>query len=230
MRFKAYAATVTGPRHQRLHQENQDAVLVRIWRDQWLAVVSDGVGSRLHADIGSQMACASVCHIVRGSKFNEPDRSLILSIYRNWLDRLGHIEPDDAAATCLFAWGLRTGETRLFQLGDGAIFYHTNRFGSIKNSDEMKFSNETTGLGISRKMSDWMCDRVTLTDPTHAVALMTDGISDDLVNEEQLLPILHTSLNKKSPRLGKKWLKKQLYDWDTPHHTDDKTIALVYRI
>ena len=75
-----------------------------------------------------------------------------------------------------------------------------------------------------------MCDRVTLSDPTHAVALMTDGISDNLVNEEQLLPILYTSLNKKSPRLGKKWLKKQLYDWHTPHHTDDKTIALVYRI
>ena len=56
MQFKAYAATVTGPRHQHLRQKNQDAVLIRVWRDQWLAVVSDGMGSRRHAEVGSHMA------------------------------------------------------------------------------------------------------------------------------------------------------------------------------
>lgn len=229
MQFKTYAATVTGPRHQQLRQKNQDAVLIRVWRDQWLAVVSDGMGSRRHAEVGSHMACAAVCHVVRKSKFSEPDRSLILSIYRNWLHRLGHIAPGDAVATCLFAWGLRTGETRIFQLGDGAIFYQVKHFGSTQSRDEVKFSNETTGLGISQKMSDWRCERVTLTEPTHAIVLMTDGISDDLVNEEQFLPVMYSSLNKKKSRLGKIWLKKQLHDWDTPHHTDDKTIALIYR-
>ena len=57
-------------------------------------------------DIGSQMACASVCHIVRCSKFNEPDRSI--SFYQSIV--IGYIDWEISNQTmrpllAYFAWG-----------------------------------------------------------------------------------------------------------------------------
>ena len=190
MKFVTYHASVRGPIHQRLGQPNQDAVLTRRWRRQWLMVVCDGMGSRPYADVGSKMACYAVRDTVLQSHFAISDRDLIQAVYKNWLDRLGSIKPNDAITTCLFAWGLSTGETRLFQLGDGAIY--------LQKADQ-------------------------------GVVLMTDGISDDLVGEESFLAELQPSLVKRSARMSKRWLVNQLMNWSTPHHTDDKTIAFIYR-
>ena len=230
MRFQAYAATVAGPRHTALNQPNQDALLVRNWHKQWLMVVCDGMGSRPQASMGSRQACLAVAYVLRRSAFDVSDRFLIQAVYQEWLRRLGNIPPNDAITTCLFAWGLNSGETRLFQLGDGAVYYYTDQFACLGERGTEQFSNETTGLGLSRKFSDWRCGVVHLTEPNHGVGLLTDGISDDLVGEDQLLPTLSRSLHSKSSRLGSLWLKKQLIDWDTPNHTDDKTIALIYRV
>ena len=229
MKFVTYHASVRGPTHQRLGQPNQDAVLTRRWRRQWLMVVCDGMGSRPYADVGSKMACYAVRDTVLQSHFAISDRDLIQAVYKNWLDRLGSIKPNDAITTCLFAWGLSTGETRLFQLGDGAIMYQTDHHVRLNQRPTQNFSNETTGLGLSRKYSDWITERIYLQKADQGVVLMTDGISDDLVGEESFLAELQPSLVKRSARMSKRWLVNQLMNWSTPHHTDDKTIAFIYR-
>lgn len=232
LRCQVHAASVTGPRHLNEQQVNQDAILRRCWSKQWLVVVSDGMGSRPHADIGAQQACLAVCASVQRSSFDRHERELIQEIYQNWLWRLSQysplIHPKDAAATCLFAWGRHTGETRLFQLGDGAIFYQTEIFGKLVTRDAAQFSNETTALGISKKWSDWSYSYIKLYEPNHSIALMSDGISDDLIDEEGFLAMLGKRIGSKSPRQGKRWMQRELNNWKTPQHSDDKSLGFVY--
>ena len=197
-----------------------------------MVVVSDGMGSRPHADIGAQQACLAVCASIQRSTFDRHERELIQEIYQNWLWRLSQhcppINPRDAAATCLFAWGRENGETRLFQLGDGAILYQTETFGQLVTRDTTQFSNETTALGISKKWSDWSYQAIKLRQLGHSVSLMSDGISDDLIHEEGFLAMLGERLRPKSPRQGKRWIQRELNKWKTPQHSDDKSLGFVY--
>lgn len=229
MGFYLRAASVRGPGHIESDTPNQDAVLTRKWRTSWLAVVSDGMGSRPHSDVGSRCTCKAVLMAVKALPFDTPDRELIHCIYRNWLGLLGDIKPNDAVATCLVAWGQVSGNTRLLQLGDGVILYHAIEKGSLSQRSEQEFSNETTGLGVSRKYSDWVCKRILLAKPGLGLALMTDGISNDLEQIDSFLPAMVQHMKEMGIRYGKQWINRELKAWPTPAHTDDKSIALIYR-
>lgn len=230
MGFLLHGASVIGPGHIVSGQTNQDSLLIRHWTDSWLAVVSDGMGSRPHADIGSQCACSAVLAAVKSLSFDVSDKDFIHFIYKEWLRLLGDIRADTAVATCLVAWGLASGETRLFQLGDGAVIYDGSDSGVLASRDNAAFGNETTGLGVSRKYSDWRCRTVLLSTEHHAIALLTDGISDDVSDSAGFLEDTALELRTKGRRYGKRWIQKQLEEWPTPAHSDDKTMALIQRI
>ncbi|WP_064604481.1 PP2C family serine/threonine-protein phosphatase [Photobacterium sp. J15] len=223
------AASVRGLGHIESGTPNQDAVLTRKWNSSWLAVVSDGMGSKPHSEIGSRCACRAVLMAVKSLPFAVTDNDLIHCIYKNWLGLLGDIKPNDAVATCLVAWGQANGKTRLLQLGDGTILYHANEKGSLSERPEYGFGNETTGLGISRKYSDWACKQILLTKLGQGVALMTDGISDDLEHIDDFLPFMVQQMKGMGMRYGKQWITNELKAWPTPSNTDDKSIALIYR-
>lgn len=228
MGLRIFSASVRGAGHILNNIPNQDAVLTRQWKDGWLAVVSDGMGSRAKSEIGSQCVCRSSLHVLKNASFAAPDRDIVLRIYQRWLRELGAVKPSDAVATCLIAWGQNSGQTRLFQLGDGALMYHPQEPYRPPCRQNDNFSNETTGLGISRKYSDWSTREVVLGKKGQGLALMTDGISEDLVLADQFVPYLIMTMGKMSRRRGKKWLRTQLENWPTPGHTDDKTLALIF--
>ncbi len=230
MAFTLYSASVRGSGHITRNQPNQDSVLTRNNRQSWLAVVSDGMGSRCHADIGSKAACRAVLRATRQCSFDIPDRDFIQHLYQNWLAFLGTIDPEDAVATCLVAWGLKSGKCRLFQLGDGVISYNSKSKGVLRGCHDNDFGNETTGLGLSRKFRDWSCKTVKLTAAGQGIILMTDGISDDIEQLDDFTPAVLSSLRGKGFRYGKRWMTRELENWPTPSHTDDKTIAVINRI
>ncbi|WP_157673712.1 PP2C family serine/threonine-protein phosphatase [Endozoicomonas ascidiicola] len=223
-----HSASVRGPGHINRGQPNQDAVLIRRNRNSWLAVVSDGMGSRKHSDIGSKMACQAVLMMTRQCSFDEPDKTVIHCTYKHWLNLLDNIRPDDAIATCLFAWGKPSGKCRLFQLGDGAIYVSSGEQQTLKPRDENSFGNETTGLGLSKKYSDWVCAQSQIS-INQGLVLVTDGISDDLVEPQLFASSVIKTMKNKGARYGKQWMKRELENWPTPHHTDDKTIAVIHR-
>jgi len=167
---------------------------------------------------------------VKSLGFDVSDKDFIHVIYKNWLSMLGDTRADDAVATCLVAWGLASGETRLFQLGDGAVIYDDGESGMLFSRGDSAFGNETTGLGVSRKYSDWFCRVVRLDTDRHAIALLTDGISDDISDSAGFLEYTAFQLSTKGRRYGKRWIQKQLEEWPTPAHSDDKTMALIQRI
>lgn len=187
------------------------------------------MGSRPLSDIGSRLACQAVLAATRQCSFDTPNRDLILCIYKNWLHTLGNVTPNDAVATCLVAWGLASGECRLLQLGDGMISCHGETSEQLSHRSENGFANETTGLGISRRISDWQCRTVKLHRPGQGIVLTTDGISDDIDDTAGFTEAIITRLRGKGIRYSKRWMTRELENWPTPKHTDDKTIAVIYR-
>lgn len=212
-----------GPGHLLDGSPNQDAYLTRKLARGFLLVVCDGMGSKTLSHIGSTMACQAVSEIIRDACFWTDSRAIVERIYRRWLALLGSIRPTDSVTTCLFCWGDGSGSVRSFQLGDGLILARGLALPEIRSG----FGNETTGLGISKKYSDWIVGDFYL-GPGDAAVLMTDGISEDLAagSEVQLLNTMRNSFKTMSTRRVKRQLQKELIAWPTPNHLDDKTIAL----
>ena len=231
MGVRLRAASVRGPGHRKDGLPNQDAVAIRHRHGYWLAVVSDGMGSRKRAADGARAVCHAAHRAVREQLFDGEDCDLIHSIYRHWLLRLTalQVEPNDAVATCLMAWGVPDGRFRLLQLGDGLILGVPEPTHGLVIRDEGGFCNDTTGLGLSRQLGDWRCAHGRLAQRGDGLALMTDGISDDLGRVEGFMHALVLSLRNRGARSAKAALTRELRDWPTPHHTDDKTIAVIYR-
>lgn len=215
-----------GPGHAIDGSPNQDSLLFRRFNGCFLTVVCDGMGSKSHSHIGSNLACRAVYEIISTSDFDVDGKVLIESIYRRWLFLLDGVNRKDAVTTCLICWGNSTGVVRYFQLGDGRIIAPDIQ---VKD-DGTNFGNETTGLGVSEKYSDWFVGELKL-EKGRGLAIMTDGISEDLEEgcENQLLASLIGSMKGISSRRAKKTLVQELNDWPTPNHLDDKTIAVVIR-
>ncbi len=230
MGVRLRAASVAGPGHVHEGLPNQDAVLIRHGRD-WLAVVSDGMGSHRHARLGARATCWAARQAVREQPFDGDDRDLIRALYRHWLARLvsSRVMPADAVATCLLAWGQADGRFRLLQLGDGLILGRPVPAEGLAGRAAGAFGNETTGLGLSRHYSDWRSARGRLLNRGDALLLMTDGISEDLGRTDGLVAAVVASMRGKGARAARAALSRALDAWPTPCHSDDKTVALVYR-
>ncbi|MGO3455600.1 MAG: PP2C family serine/threonine-protein phosphatase [Marinomonadaceae bacterium] len=219
------SVSVIGPGHLLNGQTNQDSVLVKRVPSGWLAVVCDGMGSKPHAEVGSRQACRAAFRVIKKVDFSIENKVLIKQIYQKWLNSLGEIKASDAMTTCLIAWVSDSGVLRTFQLGDGLILTSQQLTEKLDAND---FGNITTGLGKSKQFSDWQVTKQQL-NVGDVIALMTDGISEDL-NQGMELAFVNTiveSTNGKSIRHAKTWLKNEFRYWGTPNHTDDKTLAVM---
>ncbi|MBS0602400.1 MAG: protein phosphatase 2C domain-containing protein [Proteobacteria bacterium] len=231
MGLRLRAATVRGPGHIADGLPNQDAVLIRHGRRDWLAVVADGMGSRRQAALGARAACTAVRRAVREQSFDSDDHTLIRAVYSHWLDHLAQrrVLPADAVTTCLFAWGLPDGRFRLLQLGDGLILGHPEPVHGLVQRPGGVFSNETTGLGLSRRYADWHGRRGRLDRRGDGLLLMSDGLSEDLVRTDGLVLAVIASLRGRGARSARAALGRELHAWPTPGHSDDKSLAVIYR-
>lgn len=217
---------MTGPGHAVDGSPNQDSLLLRRFDGFFLSVVCDGMGSKKQSHIGSRLACRAAYDVIRRADFEIDGKVLIEKIYRRWLFLLGNVSRRDAVTTCLICWGNSAGVVRYFQLGDGRIIASDIQC----KGEGTNFGNETTGLGVSGKYSDWFVGEFVL-GKNQGLAMMTDGISEDLELgcENQLLRSLVGSMKGQTKRRAKKNLVQELSDWPTPNHLDDKTIAVVIR-
>ncbi|EGQ8097229.1 hypothetical protein CGG88_11210 [Vibrio parahaemolyticus] len=226
MKISISKMSVIGPSHSELRVPNQDAVASRQSNGRWAVAVADGMGSRDLSHIGSKLATHLAVRCCLEKSEDISDKELITDIYTKWLDGLKdkNIAPNDAVTTLMVAWGNSKGEYRFIQLGDGVICNSTINH-SVSEDD--LFSNDTTGLGLSKKFSDWRIGRGRLNLAIGGLILMTDGISEDIEDHLGFCGTLVRRAQTCSPRAVKKNLKGLLHNWPTPHHTDDKTIAMV---
>jgi len=226
MSIKFVIATLIGPAHIEQQLANQDAAKCKISNGFWVAAVADGMGSRTLSDIGSKLAVNIAIDVCMSSSFDLSDKEIVTLIYSNWLSELkaADISSNDAVTTLLLTWGNNKGQFRYFQLGDGEIVSNLRQ---LSSNETDTFSNETTGLGISKKLSDWLIGSTCLAEGEKGITLMTDGISEDIDDHVGFSSSVISNAKSKSCRALKKKLMMLLKAWPTPNHTDDKTIAVV---
>lgn len=232
--WNIWGASVTGPMHLDLGLPNQDSWMSRHYSWGEVVAVSDGLGSRPRSEVGSQAACLSVFEAAKAYRRNPEAgvEDILRLVHSHWLVKIAPYEPSECSATCLFV--IRTnGNCLLAQLGDGLIAaYGTDSRESILLIDRKQdsFSNLTHSLGNRFKPNQWQC-RTVAAESFKAFVLCTDGISDDLIIDRQIdftrelyLTYSECGYQKRTHEVYR-WLK----DWPVPGHSDDKTIACLFR-
>lgn len=228
-----FGASVRGRLHQHQGCPNQDA-WQRISNTSGTAiVVSDGMGSKPNARIGAQMACRAVRDAIKpwAKTENPPPVTLLRLIHLFWgLYVLPHKE-EDSAATCLFAVVAPSGALTIAKLGDGiAAIRDVDGNLKILGEERQGFSNQTTALGIARSTQEWTVITRPCLSPQTAVLLATDGIADDLVSDRigDFIHTLVTEFGAMPPLQRRQALHRELRNWSTPNHLDDKTLAVLW--
>jgi serine/threonine protein phosphatase PrpC len=230
--WNAMGASVRGPEHRRERKPNQDAWLSRLARGTALAVVCDGLGSRPHSQLGSRAACRAVADAVRHWEVvpDAPPELLLRLVHALWNVRIHQIGREDCATTCLFAAVTKDRRLLLAQLGDGLVMLKTPAGTTTLEPPGERFGNATTGLGIVSDVREWRLHFEPTFSGAASILLATDGVADDLLPEKRadFLSFLITQNGPRPVSARTRAIAKQLSDWPTPRHRDDKTVAVLW--
>lgn len=230
--WRAMGASLCGPEHHRDGQPNQDAWLRSIARGRALAVVCDGLGSRSYSAVGSRAACRAVADAVQHwvDAPDAPPELLLRLIHALWNVRVHATGREESATTCLFAVVTRDGRLLLAQLGDGLVMLKTPSGTTTLEPPSERFGNATTGLGIAADVREWRFHLEPQFAGTGMILLATDGVADDLLPEKrtEFLDFLVSQYGARSAAARRRALAKELRNWPTPRHRDDKTVAVLW--
>lgn len=227
-----------GPLHLRLGLPNQDAYHLEIENEPLLIAVSDGLGSKPLSQLGAQAVSRSVVKLAQhcvDKSVIEP-LSLLKLFHGFWLEELQEVDVEQCRCTALFAIVLGE-QTFIAQLGDGDCCIITSqqvtgeqqvRF--LTGKDEDLFANQTHSLNNKFQASQWQfCLQPTA--ELDACFLVTDGIADDLALEHRAgfyLELL-SQYRHLSDHGVKEDVRVWISQWPVAGHSDDKTIAALYR-
>lgn len=227
-----FGASVRGPTHRNEGRPNEDAWLQARGSFGSLAVVCDGLGSRPNAREGARAACAAVREAVsRWSRAGDAPLlylSHLVEVF--WRLRLHPIAPASAASTCLLALATNSGRWIVGGVGDGLALVRTGSALRVVIGDRGKdFANETRALGASAGPRAWTLADFPPADVERIALLATDGVADDLLPDrldgfcDWLIDLGGLASQPRHHRLA-----AELRAWPTPHHLDDKTLAVVH--
>jgi hypothetical protein len=156
--------------------------------------------------------------------------AICTELERRWLKSISETcDPSQAASTCLWAVAPLEGALLVGQGGDGIAVVRAPN-GTVKVLAKRDgFANETDALGLSGGVQWHTLCRPVL-EPGTAVLLATDGVSDDLDPGRigEFVEMLTTEFGHLPPRNRWTALRRELAEWPTPHHLDDKTLAVLW--
>jgi hypothetical protein len=230
--WKSFGASVIGPGHIASGKPNQDAwaPFHHAWGDG--IIVSDGLGSKRFSDIGSDAACLAVAcavHACQGKSGIGYD-ALSDQIKKNWLSFIAPLDPRDCAATCLFAFRTDNGVVRLGMLGDGlvAAVKPDGVVVSLSADKTEGFSNITDALSSHMTETNWKWLSFPEND-CQSIVLCTDGVADDLEDADGFVKEFSNAHRHLSSVSATRRAREMLENWPAPKHSDDKTIACLFR-
>lgn len=230
----SWGVSVRGPAHIRASIPNQDYWVARnfVWGN--VVAISDGLGSKPLSHHGSREACNAV--ITSAKEYSKNPNGSLKDILRliqaNWLFSIGPHSADECSATCLFV--IRCQSTLLLgRLGDGmiaAIDAHKNEHLLLADDKADSFSNITVCLSSRFRFADWEIIQLPA-DSFKAIVLCTDGIADDLIPDRMKAFALdiYDSYKNKNKRSISLYTRRWMRNWPVKGHSDDKTIACLFR-
>lgn len=236
MRKLLYGFSARGPAHIRHNLPNQDSFFAKNFGSFSLLVISDGMGSKKYADVGSKAACRAVYNVLRKyvylkKKYRKNKKNIFTMIKDEWLKLIFPYEAKDCSATCLFVL-CSSKKCLAAMLGDGLIYIkETDAKNSQIMTDEKSddFSNATVSMSSSKYLNEWKYKFVPLK-KIKSILLTSDGISSDLQDGKEKdfsQDVLEDLQKEKTIRQKKSVLSQIVFKWPVPMHSDDKTIAVM---
>ncbi len=151
-------------------------------------------------------------------------------IKRKWLSLIMPLDAGDCAATCVFAFRINDGCIRVGMLGDGlaAVVKPDGVVLTLSDDKSEGFSNITAALSANTTAKDWRWLSVPEAD-CRSIVLCTDGVADDLSDVNGFVRELSDSHCRLSSLSAARRVREALANWPTPKHSDDKTIACLFR-
>lgn len=211
------------------HEVNQDSYLYKSYKDGYIMVVSDGMGSKSLSHLGSKYVCESVYSVISNNILSMDKISFqdtIYACYEEWKKCLSGQDIEKFYAT-LLVMVIRENKISAARLGDGFIaIYLDNKVISLYDKKEDYFVNETDCF---REYFD--IDKLEIAEVEyskfHGAVACTDGVEIGKMQEDDISNFTQDFVNEYSGKVEtevileiESWLK----DWPG---SDDKTLAFM---
>jgi hypothetical protein len=226
-------SSVRGSLHERNHAPNQDSYSVKKYKFGTVLVVSDGLGSKRHSDVGAKSVAKAVDKAVQiWNGYDERDLRLLLPLIVSlWNMEIFPYEAKECGATCLFAIITNDGYLYAGQLGDGNIYISFGDKLQLVCSKEDDFTNLTVCMGGFKGYTDWSLKRMEIGNSSVDIVMMTDGVSETIIEEkkEEFVKLLLRRISAQ-PNLSARnnFIYKILSEWNPVNAGDDRTL-ICYR-
>lgn len=211
------------------HDVNQDSYLSKPYKDGYIMVVSDGMGSKSLSHFGSKCICESVYDVVSNYTFDLDVisfKDIIYACHEEWKKRLSNYEIKQCYATLLVAV-IRKNKISAARLGDGFLAVYTDgKVTCLYDKKENYFANETDCLKEKLDREKVEIVEIEYSEFQGAVSC-TDGVEIGTMQEEDISNFTREFVDEYSNQDRDEviaeietWLK----DWPG---MDDKTLAFV---
>ena len=228
-----FGAAVRGPMHIRDGKTCEDAWKGRSFGDATAITISDGLGSKPFAAHGARSACVSAIRAARlWAHASEVGPDWVCRwLEAQWRFAVAPEKPQECAATCHLMVAHKTSGLMYAGLGDGMALFQQGKqtVQCLSTRPAGNFANETLGLGVDHRMTDWNHVRLPLSKDPWIAILVTDGIADDLRSDklDAFIKWLRNEIARKPKEERGTTLRRALREWPTPGHLDDKTVAVI---
>ena len=224
-----------GPRNQESLSNNQDAFEVRIDNDFAVIAVADGLGSCEFSHSGAKYVVEILCDWVAEElkNYNEIDQDILKILCNRVVDRWKNMIGENYLrydTTLLFFIFIRKS-LLIGGIGDGMILLDIDgQYQNLSWTDKV-FGNQTNSIGSKNAKSKFNIKLFQDIEDVENVTVIiaTDGISDDIEeeNQEKLLKSVKDKIKKNGFEETTEELNQWVNNWKSLHNSDDKTLAII---
>lgn len=211
------------------HDVNQDSFLSKSYKDGYIMVVSDGMGSKSLSHFGSKCICESVYDVVSNYTLDLDVisfKDIIYACHEEWKKRLSEYDIKQCYATLLVAV-IREKTIKAARLGDGFLAIYTDgKVTCLYDKKENYFANETDCLKENLDREKIEIVEMEYSKFQGAVSC-TDGVEIGTMQEDDITGFTQEFVDEYSNK-GKNEVIEEIESWlkDWPG-MDDKTLAFV---
>ncbi len=211
------------------HNVNQDSFLCKPYKDGYIMVVSDGMGSKSLSHLGSKCICECVYDVVSNYAFDLDVisfKDIIYACHEEWKKRLSDFDIKQCYATLLVAV-IRKKTIKAARLGDGFLaIYADGKVICLYDKKENYFANETDCLKENLDREKIEIVKIEYSKYQGAVSC-TDGVEIGTMQEKDIIGFTQEFVDEYSNK-EKEDVIKEIESWleDWPG-MDDKTLVFV---
>lgn len=211
------------------HDVNQDSFLSNSYKDGYIMVVSDGIGSKSLSHFGSKCICESVYDVISNYTLDLDVisfKDIIYACHEEWKKRLSEYDIKQCYATLLVAV-IREKTIKAARLGDGFLaIYADGKVTCLYDKKENYFANETDCLKENLDREKIEIVEMEYSKFQGAVSC-TDGVEIGTMQEGDITGFTQEFVDEYSNKV-KNEVVEEIESWlkDWPG-MDDKTLAFV---